>query len=88
MNQEELQRMFQEKMNGGGQQQSCLSRNPTEKETDTFIDRCMKRDETLQTLGQALIWKLKQAPMCTQPEQEVLPQGINRIQARLQKGEV
>lgn len=87
MNQDDLQRMFQQKMSGG-QQQSCLVRQPTVKELDEFIDRCLKRDETLHTIAQSLQYTLQQAPMTTQPMQEIYPLVLQRIQQRLQKGEV
>ena len=88
MTQEELQRMFQEKMNGGQQQQSSLTRQPSVKELDEFIDRCCKeKEEVLYSLGQALNFKISKSYHSVY-EGEILPLVLQRIQQRLNKGEV
>ncbi|AGH32253.1 hypothetical protein VPHG_00190 [Vibrio phage 11895-B1] len=74
-------------MQGGQQQQSCLTRKPTQEELDKFIDRCKERDETLYSLFQAINFKLERQPHSI-PEGEILPKVLTRIKERVEGGEV
>lgn len=65
--------------NINGQQQSCLKRQPTEQELDTFISRVLhEKDETPYSLYQGIVFKLEQQ-MCSPVEAEILPLALNRI---------
>ena len=56
---------------------------------DEFINRCMtEKDETLLTLGQALHTRVTRAQMISILEAQILPIVLQRIQQRLNKGEV
>lgn len=83
MNQEDILRMM------GGQRGSRQQVTPEHVEKlDEFIDRCCKeKDETLYSLGQACHLHLQQGRVLSYVEAEVLPQVLQRIQERMNKGE-
>ena len=83
MTQDDILRMMR---NQGGQQRQVVKESV--EKLDEFIDRCLAKDETLQTLGHACQLHLQQGRIVSYVEQEVLPQVLNRINERLQKGEV
>lgn len=83
MNQEDILRMMQ---NQGGQRKAVVPESV--EKLDEFIDRCLAKDETLQTLGNACHIHLQQGRIVSYVEQEVLPQVLQRINQRLQKGEI
>jgi len=83
MNQEDMLRILQQQM--GYRQQTITI--PVEK-IDAFIDACIEqKEETLYSLGQALLWWTQQAPMISIPQAQVYPLCIQRIQQRLAQGE-
>lgn len=65
--------------NINGQQQSCLKRQPTEQELDSFISRVLhEKDETPYSLYQGIVFKLEQQ-IHSQAEAEILPLVLSRI---------
>lgn len=67
---------------------SCLSRKPTTKELDTFIDRAMKKhDMNYYMLFEDLKNKVEHSKMISLPEAEIYPMAMDRIAQRHQEGQ-
>lgn len=69
-------------MRGQGQPESCLTRQPTQVELDTFIDRVLdEKDEAPLSMAQQIIFKLQQEWHST-PEAEIYPLVLDRMEQR------
>lgn len=65
---------------------SCLSRKPTTKELDTFIDRAMnKHDFNYYMLFEDLKNKVEHSKILSLPEAEIYPMVMERIAQRHQE---
>ena len=87
MNPEDIIRAMQQQMNGGMQQSSSLTRQPTTAELDEFIDRCMEEhDLNPQMLFQQIVYKIQppegHTTMHSIPEGEIYPLVLDRIKQR------